>query len=200
MLREAEGEMRRILSDAAKAGDYNSVVKLASWARQLTEMMGEPPLALHSRGALTAPSRTTSAVGRSAVLKAKSPRGQRSSYPTFHRQNDRLVRVAWSKREKKEYEHKTPRAALEVVATAVAELGSDGRIFTMEEVLPVADSEGVEIPSYQAYVALSFLRNAGLVEQHGRQGYSIPRATELKTDLESLWLDLPKRAKRGDER
>ena len=38
---------------------------------------------------------------------------------------------------------------------------------------------GTEIPTYQAYLCLAWLRGAALIEQHGRQGYSVPAAAQL---------------------
>ena len=43
----------------------------------------------------------------------------------------------------------------------------------MDELLPVLGDDGQEIPSYQAYLALSFLRERGIVTQVGRSGYKL---------------------------
>jgi hypothetical protein len=37
------------------------------------------------------------------------------------------------------------------------------------------------------------LKQVGLIEQHGRQGYSIPRLPELSGAVEALWRNLPER-------
>src|SRR5260370_18767313 len=39
LLRRTEAELRKILSDAATAGDYASVVQVTTWARSLSEMV-----------------------------------------------------------------------------------------------------------------------------------------------------------------
>ena len=60
--------------------------------------------------------------------------------------------------------------------------------FTMEDVLPLFDADsGREVPSYQAYLVLAWLRSAGVVVQHGRQGYSLEKGTDLDAVVERQW-------------
>jgi hypothetical protein len=99
--------------------------------------------------------------------------------------------VGWSKREKKEYQHKAPFAVLEALSSALATVGTDGRVFSTDQFLPLRDaSANSEFPTYQAYVCLALLKDAGLIEQHGRQGYSIPNiygfVDAAKTVLQKL--------------
>ncbi|MGH9904020.1 MAG: hypothetical protein ACRD8U_00385 [Pyrinomonadaceae bacterium] len=75
----------------------------------------------------------------------------------------------------------------------MAETGSDGRVFSTDELLPIHDEDGEEVPSYQVYAALALLKQVGLVDQHGRQGYSIPRLPEFKRAVESVWRNLPEK-------
>jgi hypothetical protein len=192
LLRRTEAELRRIVSDAATAGDYASVVQVTAWARGLSEML---------RG--VSPQRVLA--GRESTAITPSPKGQRTSrtaganataangYPRFFRQGDRVVRVAWSKREKKEYEHKAPAGVLRALTSSIAKKGADGRVFSMEELLPIRDSEGGEVPAYQAYAGLALLRHVGLIEPHGRQGYSTERPAELWSAVEAVIRNLPER-------
>ena len=46
-----------------------------------------------------------------------------------------------------------------------------GKIFVVDDLLPVHDAAGEELPSYQVYLALAWLRQAGIVEKKGRDGY-----------------------------
>src|SRR5574341_326886 len=136
LLRRTEAELRRILSEAATSGDYGSVVQVTGWARSISDMLRGTPQATSGVGSAAA------SQSRKGVRPARSqePAIQRSNgYPRFFRQGDRLVRVAWSKREKKEYEHKASLDALQALAVAIADKGADGRVFSMEELLPIRD-------------------------------------------------------------
>jgi hypothetical protein len=58
-------------------------------------------------------------------------------------------------------------------------------------VLPLKDpATGSAYPDYPFYVCLAWLKSSGLVIQHGRQGYSLPRGIELDKSVEALWTNL----------
>jgi hypothetical protein len=193
LLRQTEEKLRGLVSQAAQAGDYPSVVRIAAWAQavagltksSVTELVHHP----------TGPANKTKRIpGTTSAVSSRHSRANQNGYPKFLRQGDELIRIAWSKKEKREYRHKTPHAALKALANAIAAKGADGRVFSTDEFLPIQDpSQGVEIPNYQAYVGISFLKQTGLIDQHGRQGYSIPRAAELKDAVEVFWKKLPDR-------
>jgi hypothetical protein len=50
-----------------------------------------------------------------------------------------------------------------------------------------------ELPSYQAYLCLAWLVVAGVLEKHGRQGYTVNAAGDLDAVVESAWQQLPRR-------
>jgi|SRR5579884_3913307 len=187
ILKGAEAQLRELLAAAAAEGEYADVVKMAAWARAIADMTASALPGSTMAGDRTATRTSTDdAVSRPARIKA-------ADYPRFFRHGDRLIRVSWSKREKKEYEHKAPRAVVNALAARLSEVGRDGRVFSTDELLPISlDSDG-EVPSYQVYAALALLRQVGLVDQHGRKGYSVPRIKELKSSLESVWQKLPER-------
>lgn len=114
-------------------------------------------------------------------------------YPKFLRDGDSLVKIGWSKKEKATYEHKAPRRILTALAGALEKTGRGGKRFGFEELLPLPDPDGGEIPSYQAYLALAWLRAENLLTQHGRQGYSIPDGTDLTTLITERWEELTAR-------
>jgi len=192
VLRQAEAGLRGLVSAAASAGDYASVVKIAAWAKAIGDMAKGPATiaAPAGTGACAPAVRQRQKTG---PKRAKVPkgRGPRAAYPRFFRQDEQLVRIAWSKREKKEYRHKAPYAVLQALAKTMSELGKDGRIFSTDDLLPIHDQDGNEVPSYQAYVGIALLKHALLLDQHGRQGYSIPKLTEFGDAVESLWQKLP---------
>jgi hypothetical protein len=115
------------------------------------------------------------------------------SYPKFFRQGKFLVRLAWSKKEKKEYRHKASYETLKAIVAAMSENGAEGRVFSTEQVLPLHDpADGSKVPDYQAYVVISLLKQTGLIDLHGRQGYSIPRIGQFREAVEIVWEKLPK--------
>lgn len=176
VLAKCEADLRALVASAADSGDYDAVLRITSWAKQIAVMSGSTPV--------SAPEKTPLAPG---TKKATA----RPVYPRFVRRGEQLVKIGWSKREKSEYEHKAPWKAALVLAKAAAEAGKDGRIFQINALLPLSDpKDGSEIPDYQVYLVIAWWRSAGLLDQHGRQGYSIPNATQLHQAVESAWANL----------
>lgn len=188
LLQETEAKLRLLVSEAAASGDYATVVQMASWARTISELLNRKLVEKVSNTPNVQHSTQNGAKGlRQASL---TKRGQRS-YPVFFRQGDHVIRIAWSKSEKKEYQHKTAYAVLKILAKSMAEKGADGRVFATEQFLPIRDSQNGEVPNYQAYVGIALFKQAGLIDQHGRQGYSIPRLADFKDAVEAIWKKLP---------
>ena len=52
---------------------------------------------------------------------------------------------------------------------------------------------GSDIPDYQTYLTLAWLRSIDLITQHGRQGYSLPGDSKLERESERLWGQLTAR-------
>jgi hypothetical protein len=73
------------------------------------------------------------------------------------------------------------------------ERGADGRIFSTDELLPLCDNGGADVPSYQVYAGIALFKQTGLIDQHGRRGYSIPRPKELKDAVEAVLQNLPEK-------
>jgi hypothetical protein len=102
------------------------------------------------------------------------------------------VKIGWSKKERKEYEHKAPRRVIDALAAAIARHGHNGRRFTTEQIMPIKDPEtGDDLPGYQVYVALNWLKTAGLLDKHGRQGYTATKPATLPDTLARAWQKLP---------
>ena len=175
-LAKCEADLRALVSFAADSGDYDAVLRITSWAKQISVMLGNTSTVV-----------LENKPGSESAKKLVT----RPTYPRFLRRGDQLVKVGWSKREKSEYEHKAPRQSALVLARAAAEAGKDGRIFQINALLPLSDpKDGTEIPDYQVYLVIAWWRSTGLLDQHGRQGYSIPNASQLYQAVESAWTRL----------
>ena len=176
ILRQTEKALRELVAKAVDKGEYTNVLKIASWAKGVQEMLGGrmPPI-------LPIPSRKKKPINSKNAIE----------YPRFFRNRNLLVRIAWSKSKKSEYQHKAPHSVVLSIAEVVSKVGKNGRIFSTEDFLPIKDTEGNEVPSYQVYLVISLLKQVGLIDQHGRQGYSITRAADFKDALQGIWEKLP---------
>jgi len=187
IIRDTETSLRRLVAEAASTGDYAAVVTIASWAR----VVGDLTKSISHDREVTKPDRsspTSSYDTRSGRTQKTATQGK---YPRFIRRDDHLIRIAWSKRGKGEYQQKAEYKPLQTLVEAIINSGGDGRIFSTDHLLPVLDENGDEIPNYKAYVCLSWMKHMGLLDQHGRRGYSIPRINELRASVESVWRALP---------
>jgi hypothetical protein len=110
----------------------------------------------------------------------------------FAKSGDVLVKIAWSKSSKTEYQHKAPRNVVQKLADALARRSEGGSIISMDTVLPLKADDGSQIPDYQVYVSLAWFRQIGAVKQNGRQGYTVKKASELLQQVEAAWADLPR--------
>ncbi|MDA8377597.1 MAG: hypothetical protein M0Z50_11200 [Planctomycetia bacterium] len=178
------------MSEAAATGDYTCVVQIAAWAHTVTELVKDAPSQPANAHPSTPPIGAKAVNGKSAS--GRRPRSFANGYPKFVRQGNHLIRIAWSKKEKREYQHKIPYPALRALTNAMVEIGTDGRVFSTDQFLPIRDADGAEVPSYQAYVGIALMKQTSLIDQHGRQGYSIPRLADFKDAVEAIWQKLPK--------
>lgn len=174
VLAKCESELRDLLAQAASSGDYDTVIKLTFWAKAVGGLAG---------GGLTSDSK--------AAKPALKRKGAGPTYPRFERRGDSLLKVGWSKRERAEYEHKAPWTAVAVVAEKVQRKAADGRIFQISGLLPCESVDGeYNVPDYQVYLVIAWWRELGLLEQHGRQGYSLPKPSDFAKNVERASAEL----------
>jgi hypothetical protein len=103
------------------------------------------------------------------------------------------VKIGWSKRDERVYEHRAPREVVFLVSTAISTKVKPKAVFTMDQILPVNDEAGAEVPSYQAYLALAWLRSLGLVQRKGKEGYALANGALDNSKLQRLWNSVPGR-------
>ena len=117
----------------------------------------------------------------------------KSAYPHFCQEGDALVKIGWSKSDRATYEHRSPRDVLINLAGMISDLGRQGQRFTTDTLLGMGADRLKDVPSYQIYLCLAFILQRGLVERHGRQGYTLPRPETVVADVDGAWAELPKR-------
>jgi hypothetical protein len=196
ILRTAEAALREATSQAAESGDYEATVTLALWAQQLARLSASlegqgtepasPPAAVPLVPAtVTAEAVTAGSARRKREQHPKAAR--RADYPRFFKKANLLIKVGWSKREKAEYQHKAPRSVVETVVEALRSAARDQGPIAIPELLPLKSPSGEEVPSYQVYLCLAWLRRLGLIDQHGREGYTVKDPRTLAGDVSSAW-------------
>lgn len=200
-LTQCEGSLRDLAAKALGEADYSAVRYLTEIAEAVSLLkrripttdrpqFQECPLTNGSSSGGSSPTGGNSA-GRKVGTKVKGAR----AYPKFFRQGERLVKVGWSKKAREEYEHRTPRQAVVAFAWHLTSRVQPGRVFAMDGLLPVPDpATGDEIPAYQAYVTLAWLREAKAIEKKGRDGYVLRVDSLADGGLDQLWDHLPERS------
>ena len=180
-VRVAEKAVGKLVSEMGAAHDWDEAARLIDLGRQL-RLLAEQTVSLGSTASPSTESETF------VSQRAAGKPGSKKTYPHFFREGETLVKVAWSKSQRSEYEHKAPRKVISLLVEALAKAGPKAKRFTMDKLLPLRDGGGgAEVPEYQVYVGLAWLRDQRLVEQHGRSGYSIGRPETLVADSATCW-------------
>jgi hypothetical protein len=197
VLKEAERSLVDMGTAAANERDYDGASALLAVAREVNQL---PQRFRHLFGETSDLPRATSnnsSAKRPGNGQSRSGKGgtpKLGSYPKFVRDGENLIKIGWSKAEKSEYEHRSPKRVLSVLTASLDKIAGNGKRFAMESVMPLTDPEqGSEIPPYQLYLCLAWLRQIGVVVQHGRQGYSLQRDENLPSAVESRWKEIPQR-------
>lgn len=200
ILEQAEADLRRLIQDALARGRYGDVAAIAHMADGLAQLLGPTGLDEVIGGAADDTDTDTdeppdAEAGRFPRPGSKSSkRAIRRSFPRFEREGDRLVKIAWSKREREEYEHKAPREIVDLLIDYIKGRKGAGARFVAPDVLPMKNPKTKrEVPSYQAYLALAWLCHEGVVVKHGRNGYSLKPTAAAPEHLSQLWEALPAR-------
>ena len=178
-IQDAENRIRKILATSAAKGDYQRVLELTTAAKQLGAMAA----ALAKPGAM--------ADGNISPTQHTTTAKREGDYPRFFRRDDEMVKIGWSKKERKEYQHRMPHGTLTTVAAGIAHAGANGKRFSADALAKITDAHGEPVPSYQSYLCLAFLRVVGFVQQEGRSNYSFQPALDIATKTEEAWRALP---------
>jgi hypothetical protein len=190
LLTETESTLVRFAGEAGAARDYDRAASLIEIARKIKQIAEQFTSSASKNEVRVNPADETKVVH--PIAESRTPvrsRNKLGQYPKFLREGDNLVKIGWSKSQRAEYEHKSPKRLLAVLCESLT--GANGKRIMMDKVLPLKDPvTGSAFPDYQSYVCLAWLKSAGLVTQHGRQGYSLPKGIELEKSVEALWAGL----------
>ena len=189
ILTKTESDIQELIIEAAKVGDYRSVDMARSAAVNIKNLRTQIMNPASKAEIKSSKNKTLS------KRKALSRKGTRSGYPTFKVKNDTLVRIGWSKKQRREYTHKAPRLVFDKTIKAMDILAQSGAgPFLAENIIEQANSnESQSIPSYQIYVVIGLLKQTNCIKQVGRDGYDIP--IDLLEVAEKKWIELSNRRK-----
>lgn len=184
-IREAIDTIRSLISEANSAAEYGEIADLANLASTLAGLL---PV-VNSTTPKT--SRSPSETRIKPHTKAKRTRST-IKYPHYERDGERLVKIGWSKKNKSSYEHRAPFSAVRAVAKHLVHHGSSTDVFQIEDVLPIGDPEtDSDIPAYQIYLVISWLREIGFAQKKGRDGYVVHQYEWDEELFISRWNSIP---------
>lgn len=188
VLQVAENELRRLIEEALRQARYQEISSLAALADAIAQLKDGGEVADNSGGF-----GETKSAGAEPPLPSAPVRRTSRAFPRFERDGDKIVKIAWSKRNRSEYEHRAPREVADLLIDKIKKKKGEGAKFEAGEVLPLKDKESREIPSYQAYLALAWLRFEGLVVKHGREQYSLKPGLATREKIDQLITALPQK-------
>lgn len=198
----ARNELAELAAKAALERDFRQAAHLATLAQRITEAANQsqgqaqnratdiPRTDAYNSNTYTSNTTTVDRTRPRSMTRSTSlPRSGRAGYPRFHREGDVLVKIGWSKSDRRPYEHRSPFAVVEQLVAEIIKVGKGGARFTTEQLLPLKGTDGVEWPSYQVYLCLAWLVFEGLLDRYGRQGYTV-KATNFPEAVHSKWNSL----------
>jgi hypothetical protein len=197
VLRRAEQSLRELLAKTATSGRYDELMRLGDLAKEVATLARRAEDFASQNGAalLPDPPHSTKPIADTAGNPRRGQTGvNKRGYPRFVRDGETIIKIGWSKTAKAEYEQKAPRRVLTDLVSALAKLATTKKRVTMEQVLPLHDSAtGSEVPAYQVYICLAWLRSVGTITQHGRQGYSLAKRDGIEVQANEFWRQLATR-------
>jgi hypothetical protein len=172
-------------------GDFEEVTRVASAASLIRcQMLLDPRSLLVPANAETQQIRDSDASPLSVSARRKNgsankrPRG----YPRFYKEDDRLVKVGWSKKNRSAYEHRAGKEAVYAVLDAIRYRLTNRRTFKVDELFAAASSlDLVEVPQYVQYLVVAWLESCRILNKQGRDGYSKNGSALAKRTNAELW-------------
>ena len=194
VLSSAETSLRKLIEKGLRGQSYLEVAEVARMADGVARLLGKGSTSSANDMSKLLAIDTSPSKGASHRVAPvqKRPKTTSKEFPRFERDGDKLVKIGWSKKNKSSYEH---RAAHDVVVAFARHLSNhvhEGKMFAVENLTPVPDIvNSGEIPAYQVYLVLAWLRKAGAIDKKGRDGYVLRRGALTTENMEKLWATVP---------
>lgn len=193
----ARDQLRTAAAGYLDQGDLEKVEEAVKLLRGMEDLLATCSDLLVSVVPDVSPPKKANATRPGGKKRRNKPRSRKKAgEPQFYRSGSQLIKVGQGKAGKEGYEHKASKQALDALITALVGAAAGGEMIRMDALLPLSTKSGQEIPSYQAYLCLAWLRRENLVEQHGRQGYSVANPAALAENARDSFSALPRSAGR----
>jgi len=190
VLDSAEHKLRELMQSCIELQDYSSVAEIAKLADGVARLRkGESSITQMVESKKIPPR----FVNRQKISKPPSSRKKavvNRTYPQFKIEDGKLVKVGWSKKNRSEYEHRAPREVVEAFINYLRSHVDTGKVFSIEKLMPIYDDAGQELPAYQVYLTLAWLRDVGVIEKKGRNGYMVKISQLENGSLNAHWVGL----------
>ena len=188
ILQRAETDIASLATEAAASKSYEEAATLFALAQRVADMSRKsiPP----AKETVTSPRRQIFTRERPALSQASDKLFRdagNNRYPRFKREGTTLVKIGWSKAEKTTYEHRSPKGVVDFLVKVIKKKAVPGELFTTDELMPLRDDGGNELPSYQSYLCLGWLVSISAIARHGRQGYTLRSTDELEPCVRAAW-------------
>jgi len=178
ILGDAEDRMRGLLSRGAGDGvDTSELLEIA----RLLDGVKQVGTSIPASNLVASRSR--------AIVGAHQPRamvGSRPKYPRFVREDDRLVRIAWSKTKRDEYRQFLSKPEIDQLREEIVDAIGGSEDFDGSDLIAAADA----IPSHRIYIFLGWLRDRDIIEKVGRGSYRVVDPGSFWRDVEEAWESL----------
>ena len=185
ILVEADQRLRQAIADAATAGDLEGVDMARNAAGRLRQMING--LDSSEDGPINTSAQSSAGPGKASKPQPRMRTKKKSKYPKYEVRGEFLCRIGWSKKDRKEYEHKVARSVYEDTISVIETLAHDlsGPITADQIIRKVNKLSAEAVPNYQIYVVIGVLRDNRDISQMGRQGYNIPQ--KLRDKAVARW-------------
>lgn len=185
ILSQAQSGIQSLMERELAAKRYGDLAELARLAEGLANLYGSGVQTI-----VSSPSKPEQAEGESSpkaqkrAPKKKSIGRAKQGYPRFEFRNAMIVKIGWSKKAQKEYEHSAPVQAAIDLALQIQKTTQTGRIWTVEELGDVMLShDESELPSYQLYLLIAWMRTIRVISKQGRSGYIATSGAEIVQEV-----------------
>lgn len=190
-LQQCVRELTTLTEAALADGDFDSVLRVTEVLKRVSALL-DSWSASQPRAEVFCGSSEPEAVhtmsSADARLATKPRPKSKQPYPRFRRDGSYLVKTGWSKKSREEYEHRAPSDVVLTVADRIDEMTAKGGTVAADYVAAALSQDGVtEVPSYQLYVALAWMRVEHLLNRIGRTGYASVFPGELAARARRRW-------------
>lgn len=193
ILHDAERSLRTLMEACIKDQMYADVAEVARAAERVSHFLSNGSLTNAQSMTATAHNPSTRTRQRGAISKSSGNGKTKRKYPYFERNGDKLVKVGWSKKNKEPYEHRAPKEAVVSFVRHLTSSVAPNEVFVIENLFPVPDvANDCEVPTYQVYLSIAWLRDAGVIKKSGRDGYVLISTSLNESDFGVLWAAIPK--------